>query len=286
MRTTKRLTRTVGVAAGLIGAVTAAAPDSRLGRASRRIGSRLARDLRYLAASTPGIVYRLSGRAPDPDVSDDILVDRIRSTIGPLEHRLDIPRPLVMVEDHVAILHGEIPDEKSAHALEHAVLHVSGVRGVESHLHPGLVGGDTRPSEGRLDRPRSEALQALVAAARDAGARRPESAVHSVLCAFVDRIPEAERAQLIGHLPADARRFAGPPRHVGESSPRPRTLSQLLARVTAMGGVEPEHAEVITRAVIATLRGIVPEEDRDITAVLPDELKALWTNDGHRLHIT
>ena len=109
----------------------------------------------YAVASAPGILYRLAGRKPDPDVADDVLADRIRSSLGPLEKRLDVPRVHVMVEDHVALLHGDVPDVCDAAAIEHAVMRVSGVDGVESHLHAGLLVGDTRPSEGAAVPPRS-----------------------------------------------------------------------------------------------------------------------------------
>jgi osmotically-inducible protein OsmY len=85
-------------------------------------------------------------------VSDDVLADRIRSSIGGLEKRLDIPHIHVMVEDHVAILHGEVTADSDVRTLEHAIVRVSGVRGVESQLHVGLASGDTRPSEGGTDR--------------------------------------------------------------------------------------------------------------------------------------
>jgi len=146
MSVTKRLVQAAGLTAGAVGIVAATAPETGIGLAARDLARRIARDVRYVASSMPGIVYRLSGGRPDPDVSDDILADRIRSTIGPLEKSLDVPHMHVMVEDHVAILHGEIPDTDDAHAITHAVMAVSGVRGVESHLHVGLIAGDTRPS--------------------------------------------------------------------------------------------------------------------------------------------
>ena len=148
MTLTKRLVQTAGMAAGVIGVLGAVAPESSAGRAARRLALRLTRDVRYAASSTPGILYRLSGRHPDPDVSDDVLADRVRSAIGPLEKRLDLPRVHVMVEEHVAILHGDVPDDDDAGAIQHAVMRVSGVNGVVSHLHLGLISGDTRPSEG------------------------------------------------------------------------------------------------------------------------------------------
>jgi len=147
MRLTKQVVKAAAMAAGVIGLVAATVPESGMGRVVRAVGRRLDRDIRYLASSVPGIAYRLEGRRPDPDVSDDILADRIRSTIGPVEKALDVPRVHVIVEDHVAILHGDVPDLSDAHAIEHAIMGVSGVRGVESHLHTALIEGDTRPSE-------------------------------------------------------------------------------------------------------------------------------------------
>jgi hypothetical protein len=148
MPRTKRVIQIAALATGVIGAAVASTSDTAFGQQARRIAHRLARDARYAAASMPGLVYRLSGRHPDPEVSDDILVDRIRSSIGPVEKRLDLPHIHVMVDDHVAIIHGEVGGDDDVRTLEHAIMNVSGVRGVESHLHVGLVPGDTRPSEG------------------------------------------------------------------------------------------------------------------------------------------
>ena len=149
----KRVIRTVGLATGVLGAVVAGTSDTTFGRAARGFAHRLARHARYAAGTVRGLFYRLAGRRPNPDVSDDILVDRVRSSIGGVEKRLDIPHIHVMVEDHVAILHGEVTEDSDIRTLEHAILGVSGVRGVESHLHVGLAPGDTRPSEGAGQRP-------------------------------------------------------------------------------------------------------------------------------------
>jgi uncharacterized protein (DUF2267 family) len=275
---TKKLVKTAGVTAGVIGMVAASAPDNVVGRAARRLADRLGRDVRYAAASAPGLLYRLAGRSPDPNVTDDVLADRVRSSLGPLEHRLDVPRVHVMVEDHVAIVHGEVPDERTACAIERAIMRISGVAGVESHLHPGFVGGDTRPSLGAaVPQPPSEALAALVAAAREAGAGGyPRAAVHAVLCGFIDRMPDGERDQILAHLPSDVQVLAGPARRQGDPVPHLKTVPQLVAAVIAEGGIDPAHAERITRAVVATLRGLVRDEVGDIAAVLPSELRALW----------
>lgn len=106
------------------------------------------RRLRYLSGRLDGLSYRLAGRHPDPNVTDDVLADRIRSELGGLEKRRDLPHIHVMVERHVALLHGDVATADDAAAIERAVSCVSGVRGIKSHLHVGLAGGDTRPSEG------------------------------------------------------------------------------------------------------------------------------------------
>lgn len=117
----------------------------RIGHGAHGIG----RKVRYVAHALPGIRYRLMGRHPDEHVSDDILADRIRSSIGGIEKSLDIPRVNVMVHDGVAVLHGAIGSPHERAQLERAVLNVAGVRGVESRVHIGFAPGDTRPSRGR-----------------------------------------------------------------------------------------------------------------------------------------
>ena len=228
-------------------------------------------------SSAPGILYRLAGRHPDPNVSDDVLADRIRSSIGPLEKRLDVPHVHVTVEDKVVILHGDVPATADARSIEHAIMGVSGVRGIESHLHAGLIAGDTRPSQGKAaSYHASPALQALLDAASRAGAVRPYAALHAVLCGFSDRIPAGERAQMLGHLPLDVRVLAGPANRHGERPLRVRTLQELVAAATAEGGIDAARAAEITLAIVSTLHDLVPDEAADVAAVLPIELRELW----------
>lgn len=276
MTITRRALQATGLAAGIVGGFAATAPDSALGREARRLTDRVARELRYAGATLPGIAYRLTGRRPDPDVSDDILADRVRSTLGRLEHRLDIPRVHVMVDDHVALLHGDVPDACAAATLEHATLRVSGVRGVESYLHIGLIAGDTRPSQSRVLTVPSQALQSLLDAAAAAGASHPRSAVHAVLRGVFDRIPADERDDVLAHLPDDVRALAEPVVRQGKTA-RVKHLSQLVAAIVADGGVPVADAEAITTSVITPLRALVPEEVADVAAVLPAELRDVWT---------
>jgi uncharacterized protein (DUF2267 family) len=263
--------------AGVVGAAAIAAPDTPGGRAIRRLADRLARDVRYAVATAPGILYRLAGRQPNPDVPDDILADRIRSTLGPVLKQLDLPHVHVMVANHVALLHGDVGKAYEADVIEHAVLDIPGVEGIESHLHSGLIRGETRPSLGRsAPPPPSLALQAVLEAAAGAGASEPRLAAHAVLCRFVDRIPQGERAQVLAHLPEDVKELAGPPRRHGAHAERYRSFDDLVAAVRADEAIAPEFAAQLTRSVVATLRSLVPEEADDVSAVLPPGLRDVW----------
>jgi hypothetical protein len=135
----------LAIAAGI--AVVATRPAAR--RHARPLATRLRRRARYLAGRSRGVVYRLRGHHPSPDVPDLVLAQRIRSTLGPLQKRLDIPHVHVMVGDHIASLHGVVDRSEDAHEIEYTVLEIPGVDQVISHLHTGLGPGDTRPSEGR-----------------------------------------------------------------------------------------------------------------------------------------
>ena len=277
MPVTKRLVQGTAMVAGVVGAAAIAAPDTPGGRAIRRLADRLARDVRYAVATAPGILYRLAGRQPNPDVADDVLADRIRSTLGPVLKQLDLPHVHVMVTNHIALLHGDVGSAYEADVIEFAVLDVAGVEGVESHLHAGLIRGDTRPSLGRSAPPApSLALQAVLEAAAGAGASEPRLAAHAVLCRFVDRIPEGERAQVLAHLPEDVKELVGPPRRHGAHAERYRSFDDLVAAVRAEDAIAPQFAGQLTRGVVATLRSLVPEEADDVSAVLPPGLRDVW----------
>jgi uncharacterized protein (DUF2267 family) len=273
----KKIVRLVIVTAVVLGALWLLRT-----RRAARVSSAAGRRLRYLRGRWEGIRYRLAGRHPDPWVGDDVLADRVRSELGPLEKRLDVPRVHVHVHDHMASLHGDVQNWEAADRIVRAVEHVSGIHGVESYLHIGLAAGDTRPSEGRVHAAPSHALRVLLDAATRAGASedRALASVRAVLSAFVDRIPLDEREHVVGHLPEDVRPLATPPRRMG-TKPRVRTVPELVADVAAQtspdaAGVPPGREALITESVLAALRGLVPEEAEDIAAVLPTELRAFW----------
>ncbi|MGZ6969615.1 MAG: DUF2267 domain-containing protein [Acidimicrobiia bacterium] len=272
--------KTLLIGAGVALTVAVAARDTAPGKALRRGVEGLGRRARYSAGRLEGMAYRLAGRTPDPAVPDDVLADRIRSDIGRLEKRLDVPHVHVMVEDHVALLHGEVPSAADRLSIEWAVRAVPGVRGIESYLHVGLLSGSTRPSEGRAraaDAP-SPAMRELIQAARDAGATEDTArlAIRAVLATFAERIPHDEREQLLTHLPNDVRELASVPRREGDAVTRERTVAELVAAAVSHG-LSSAHAAAITESVLGHLRRLVPEEVTDVAAVLPEELRELWT---------
>ncbi|MFI5054703.1 MAG: BON domain-containing protein, partial [Acidimicrobiia bacterium] len=117
-------TRTLAVGAVLGGAVLLGTEPGR--RALRRAVDRAERRGRYLRGVGQGTAYRIRGRRPDPDVSDDILTQRVRSALGGLEKRHDLPHVHVMVEDGLVLLHGELPTAEDVREIELRVLEVSG----------------------------------------------------------------------------------------------------------------------------------------------------------------
>lgn len=242
------------------------------------------RRARYLRGRWHGVRYRLAGRQPDPWADDDVLADRLRSELGPIEKQLDVPHVHVLVHDHAATLHGEVPSWQTADRIVSSASRVSGIQAVESHLHVGLGHGNTRPSEGHLHAGASHALRDLLDAAVCGGAPRDQSvaSVRAVLSAFVDRIPLPEREHMLAHLPGDVRPLATSLRRRGKP-PRVRTVPQLVADITARAtpggmGVAPDREALITESVLAALRRLVPEEADDIAAVLPSELRTFWNS--------
>jgi uncharacterized protein (DUF2267 family) len=274
----KMVAKAGGVALAVVGVLALVGPGTHGRALLRRCGDRVAREARYLAGRWSGISYHARGGRPDPTVTGAVLADRIRSTLGPLVARMDLPHIHVMVEDHIALLHGDVATNEQAQKIEAAVAAVSGVAGVESYLHVGLLPSDTRPSDGVRHQPPSAALRRLVGAATAAGLDEQHApvALRAILAAFLERLPPGEREQVCTHLPADVRRLATAPRGVEAPARPPRTVADLVARVVAIGGMTAETAEPAIAAVLATLRTLVPEEVADIGAVLPHDLARFW----------
>ena len=270
--------RAIRAGVGLTGVALAIWPGSRGRKALRSGGDQMARNLRNWSGWWQGASYRLAGRRPDPAVSDDVLADRIRSTIGPLERHLDVPRVHVMVEDHVALLHGDVGTAEEADQIEQAVQAVSGVAAVESYLHLGLLRGDARPSEGCHEQRVSDARKRLLAAAVRAGVAQEQApvVVRAVLGRFSERLPHGEREHVLGHLPADVRAMLDAPKRLGHPR-RVRSLADLVfLLLLSTDALDPATAAEVVRSVVGELRRLVPEEAADVAAVLPADLRAFW----------
>lgn len=248
-----------------------------LDRPVRVAASRLAGRALWLAGRLEGLAYHLEGRHPDEIVDDATLAQRVRSTLGPVEHELDVPRVHLTVHDGEVLLHGRVGTLADVRALIRATERVVGVQRVTSHLHVGLEPGDVRPSEGRAAPMTSPAWKDLLGAARGVGLSEDgaDRATRAVLATLFDCLPEDERAHVLTHLPADVRRNARPPLEVGRPA-RPRTV-KAFERVVADRAQLPEgEAGLAARAVLDALRDLVPEEAEDVAAVLPKGLKPLW----------
>ena len=264
----------------LIGlAVGALSRERHVRQMRRRLARRATRWFSYLEGRLEGTEYRWLGLEPDPTVEGTLLADRVRSGLGPLEKRLDVPRVHVMAEGHTVLLHGEVPTDDDAESIERAVLDISGVDGIRSFLHIGLGAGDTRPSEGRSHQPPSPAYERLVSAARDAAnvddaiARRMARAT---LATLVTRLPDGERRHVLAHLPTDARALAEPRMMRWDGAPVDTTADLELAVSSASGEWRFGRTDRAVRAVLGALQELVPEEVADIAAVLPDDLRHLW----------
>ncbi len=229
--------------------------------------------LQFTQGHLQGLDYELRGRGPAPDAADDVLEARVRTRLGPLLHRLDLPRLHVMVTDGVAVLHGDVVTGEHADEIVAAVRQVVGIRDVDAHLHIGLTPGDTRPSTGRDHPGPSYQHKRLQEAANAANVRVDQAAValHVVLL----RLPPGEREHVTNHLRADVRRLVEDVAVVPDIL-RVRDVDALIAIVARAASVSERRARRTVEAVMVALAELVPEEVADILAVLPADLKQLW----------
>lgn len=277
---TRAIVKTVTVGGALLGVQAFFGPETKGRKVLRRRADELARELRNWSNRLEGVSHHLSGRQADPNVPDNVLADRIRSSLGRLEADLDLPHVHVMVQDRIALLHGDVARRQDATRIEEATASIPGIDGVESFLHIGLIAGDTRPSEGKGHPVPSDALRRLLSAVTGMGIgeQMARPILRAILSAFMERLPGGERAHVISHLPADVRELAAAPRRIGMPASAARTVSDLLATVIADGLVPIEQAAGALEAVLQALGDLVPEESQDISAVLPRELREIWRN--------
>ena len=271
----RRLFRTAA-ALGIAGGAVCLARNPRLRHRARHALRRAERDLHHAEGTLRGVQYRIRGDHPDPMVLDTVLADRVRSELGRLERRLDVPRVHVSVRRHVATLHGEVGSPVDIAEIEKRVLEVSGIWGVRSFLHAGFAPGDTPPSRGRMSERPSPLLAQLLENAEEWGLhdRRAMQAVHGVLAVLAERIPEGERHHLASHLPADVRAMFTPPRHFRHH--RIHGVDEFLSDIAETSGVDSLSVAPVAEAVLGTLREHIPEEAADVAAVLPAGLRQWW----------
>ena len=124
-----------------------------------------------------------------------------------------------------------------------------------SYLHTGLAKG----SNAALDRT-SRSIDPAISGADGSprcstGCRVSEhdapSVARAVLATFIDRIPADERRQLLAHLPADARQFAGPPRYHGRPPRDSVRWPRSRRRFPPLQGSPPTRPRRPQRSVIA-----------------------------------
>jgi uncharacterized protein (DUF2267 family) len=98
-----------------------------------------------------------------------------------------------------------------------------------------------------------------------------------VLVPFAARVPGDERGQLLGQLPADVRELATPATPATEAPTHVRTIAELVGAVQANEEMREDRARAVIESVLGHLRGLVRPEVADVAAVLPEELRDLWT---------
>lgn len=275
----KRIGQATASAGFVALAVLALSRTTRARRAARVGRSMVERRVHGIPGRLRGLHYKLRRRHPDEHVSDLVLADRVRSSIGRVEKELDLPHIHVMVNDHVAMLHGEVATRHDAERLVKEIEHVTGVKGVKSFLHVGLLPSDTKPSTGHAQPPPpSAAFKQLTDTAVRVGApTAPTTVLRAVLSTFCEQIPIDEREHVLGHLPGDVRRLAERPLRQGVVIERIRHANDLFDAVaSADHAIGASAAQAVTLAVLADLARLVPEERRDIEATLPEELRRLW----------
>jgi BON domain len=217
------------------------------------------------------------GRPLGPTNAD--LADIVRSRLGPIIKTMDLPRIHIMAEGSRILLHGDVATEKDASLIEGIVKAIHGVTSVESHLHVGLLPGDTRPSvTSNTPSAPSKMMDALFDAATAIGITEgpARSAVKGTLSAILEQIPPNERHHVLNHFPADVVLFVKPRQHFGDENLHWKTELALDAAASLRGGIDLPTAQVLVPLIIGVIREFVPEEDHDVVATLKSALKELW----------
>ena len=211
------------------------------------------------------------------EVDEVVLADRVRSTLGPLQKELDLPRLHVIAEGDRVLLHGEVDSDASRERVEAAVREIVGVGSVGSYLRVGLLAGDSRPSSGHHDDEPSRMARHFHDALSGVGisGRPADLALAETLRLWSNVIPAGERAHLRAHLSKDVKSLMHAERH-GRSNNRVGDVAELVDQVRVRSGLASAQAKQAVQTIVHELRTLVPEECDDITVVLPMELRPLW----------
>jgi hypothetical protein len=210
------------------------------------------------------------------------LADTVHSLLGPIIKSMDLPRIHIMAEGSRILLHGDVATEVDASLIEGIVKSFDGVESVESHLHIGLLPGDTRPSTALQGSSNSSADSNMMKALNEAAAAigltdgPAESAIKGTLSAILEQVPPNERQHVLAHFPGDVALLMKPRFHFGDEDVHWKTELELDVSASLRGGFDLPSAEVLVPLMIGVIRRFVPEEDHDIIATLHTALKDLW----------
>ncbi len=253
--------------------------EARARRFLRRTRRRSQQRKRFEQGRWQGFLYRTGNRFPDPEVGGDRLADRVRSMLGPIEKRYDLPRIHVTAERHRIVLHGDVDTSATAAAIIAATRHISGVREVVSHLKVGFTRGETRPSQGCAVIEPSHCLRELTDAAILAGVSASDApaAIGAVLLTLLRRLPVRTRHHLAAHLPVDVIELLPPNEWEDSPTTEIHLVEEFVEEVTAFGALAPSGARPVVDGLLGRLRTLIPEEVGAIAATLPTDLRHLWT---------
>jgi uncharacterized protein (DUF2267 family) len=181
----------------------------------------------------------------------------------------------VAIEGGAATLRGWVATQRDAHRIARAARRVAGVQRVTSQLsaHPRTSENASTaqgvPEDSPLWRRLHEAL--LVAGIEP---NRTTRFLRVTLGELAIELPQHPLQHLESHFPADVRELVSTP--IRRKREKSRTAEQLVHRVAADADVPGPAAHAGLLAVMATLQEAVPEEAKDVAAVLPQDIRVMW----------
>ena len=254
----------------IVGLIETARHPRWLLRARRRI----CRSAVVIRDRVAGMRARLHPPSP---AGDEVIVERVRARLGHVIRRLGAHRGHVdvTIEGGVTTLRGWAATQRDADTIARAARRVAGVWRVTSHLSTTPPAEERRPAAPGV--PEGSPLwrrlhEALLLAGVEPG--RTTRFLRVGLKELALELPQPSLEHVDSHLPADVRELVGRP--VRRRRDKLRTAEQLVHRVAADADVPGPAANAGLLAIMATLQEAVPEETKDIAAVLPQDIRAMW----------